>query len=101
MNASKTTLKKDLVRAMVDQTGQPHELCRVMLDAVFDAVRAQLISDGKVHVRGFGNFVRRNAKRRRWDFRQAQVAEAAPSVVIAFQPAPTMMALVREKVDSK
>jgi Bacterial nucleoid DNA-binding protein len=88
--------KKELIKAVVEDTGLSKKDVTAVVDATFDKITEALKNSDKVKLSGFGNFeVRERAARKGRNPQTGEEIEIPASKVPAFKPAQALKDAVK------
>jgi len=88
--------KKELIKAVVEDTGLAKKDVTAVVDATFDKITEALKNSDKVKLSGFGNFeVRERAARKGRNPQTGEEIEIPASKVPAFKPAQALKDAVK------
>ena len=83
--------KKDIARAIAEQTGLPQMQMLEIVQKTFDAITATLIAERRIELRGFGVFeVRKRSARRARNPRTGEKVFVPEKFVVTFKPSKEM-----------
>lgn len=80
--------KKELIKAVVEDTGFPKKDVTTVVDAVFDTITSALSQGQDVKISGFGTFkVKERAERKARNIHTGEEIVVPPSKTVSFKPA--------------
>ena len=83
--------KKDIARAIAEQTGLPQLQMREVVQKTLDAVVASLINERRIELRGFGVFeVKKRSARKARNPRTGERVFVPEKLVVTFSPGKEM-----------
>ena len=79
--------KKDLAKAMADETGLTQSQAREVVQRVLDGITETLVNEGRIELRNFGVFeVKQRRARRARNPRSGQTLDVPAKLVVTFKP---------------
>jgi nucleoid DNA-binding protein len=88
--------KRDMAKAIADETGIPRVQAAAIVQRVFDRITEALLSEGRLELRNFGVFeVRKRGPRRRRNPRTGEAVDVPAKRVVTFKPGREMEQRVR------
>jgi len=83
--------KADIAEVLSKKMGFPNKDCYEFVDTFFELLKKGIIEDKKVKLSGFGNFIVKKTKSRKWinpaDKREITIEE---KMKLAFKPSPLL-----------
>jgi nucleoid DNA-binding protein len=83
--------KKDMARAIAEETGLPQVQATAIVQRVFDRITETLLSEGRIELRNFGVFeVKQRKPRRARNPRTGEAVDVPAKLVVTFKPGKEM-----------
>ena len=79
--------KKDMAKAIAEETGIPQVQVMEVVQRVFDGITETLLNEGRIELRGFGVFeVKRRKARKARNPRTGDTVKVPAKLVVTFKP---------------
>jgi len=89
--------KKDMAKAIADETGLSHNQAKDIVQRVLDGIRETLVTEGRIELRNFGVFeVKRRKPRKARNPRTGETVDVPARLVVTFKPGLEMEQRVRQ-----
>ena len=88
--------KRDMTKAIADETGIPQVQAAAIVQRIFDGITETLLSEGRIELRNFGVFeVKERKPRRARNPRTGEAVDVPGKRVVTFKPGREMEQRVR------